>query len=347
MRFRLHTTALLLMISAATAQVASHSPASPANKGSKLPPAQKSAQVQPAVVVGKPVARVNGTVLTDRDLVREMYAIFPYASQHNGFPKDLEPEIRKGALEMIIFEELVYQEAVRRRTVVPPAKLNKAKAEFRKQFPSADEFQQYLAIECQGSEKVMLQKIRRSLLIETLLKSEVGTKAAVTPAQVKAYFDKNKKEFTHTERFSLQTISIMPPEKPTADNLKEAQKRADEALKAAKATKTYQQFGLLAEKMSDDDWHVNMGDRKYVDASELPPPLVEEAHKMKTGDVSDEFHWGNNYTIFRLNDHKPAGVDKFETVKKKIREDLEKSRYNEAQGNFNKQLRKSAKVEVL
>ncbi len=54
---------------------------------------------------GKPVAKVNGTVLTDRDLLREMYAIFPYAKQHNGFPKAQEAGIRQGALEMIIFEE--------------------------------------------------------------------------------------------------------------------------------------------------------------------------------------------------------------------------------------------------
>ena len=44
----------------------------------------------PAASQGKPVARVNGTVLTDRDLLREMYAIFPYAKQHNGFPKAQE-----------------------------------------------------------------------------------------------------------------------------------------------------------------------------------------------------------------------------------------------------------------
>jgi hypothetical protein len=43
-----------------------------------------------AQVSDKPVARVNGAVLTDRDLLREMYAIFPYARQHNGFPKAQE-----------------------------------------------------------------------------------------------------------------------------------------------------------------------------------------------------------------------------------------------------------------
>ncbi len=64
---------------------------------------------------GKPVARVNGVVLTDVDLVREEYAIFPYAAQHGGkIPADMEPGIRKGAMQMIIFEELVYQDAQKR-----------------------------------------------------------------------------------------------------------------------------------------------------------------------------------------------------------------------------------------
>ena len=59
----------------------------------------------------KPAVRVNGAVLTEADVVREMYTIFPYASQHGGFPKALEADIRKGAIEMIVFEELLYQEA--------------------------------------------------------------------------------------------------------------------------------------------------------------------------------------------------------------------------------------------
>jgi len=76
--------------------VASHTPTVIANA--------PSAQTSPLQVSDKPVARVNGAVLTDRDLLREMYTIFPYAQQHNGFPKAQEAEIRQGALEMIIFE---------------------------------------------------------------------------------------------------------------------------------------------------------------------------------------------------------------------------------------------------
>ncbi len=46
------------------------------------------------------------------------------------------------------------------------------------------------------------------------------------------------------------------------EQAKEARKKADDALKQAKATKSYEEFGLLAEKISEDDYRVNMGDHK-------------------------------------------------------------------------------------
>ena len=118
MRYQLSICTLLLVaLSAASAQVASHAPTTVANTTAPRVPAL---QVSASQVSDKPVARVNGAVLTDRDLLREMYAIFPYAQQHNGFPKAQEAAIRQGALEMIIFEELVYQEAMRRKLTIPP-----------------------------------------------------------------------------------------------------------------------------------------------------------------------------------------------------------------------------------
>ena len=68
---------LLLGTGAAYAQVSSHAPTV-----FKQSPAQT--MVKPAPAADKPVARVNGATLTDADLVREEYAIFPYARQHGG-----------------------------------------------------------------------------------------------------------------------------------------------------------------------------------------------------------------------------------------------------------------------
>ena len=273
---------------------------------------------RPALAPGKPVARVNGAVLTDRDLVREIQAIFPYAQMHNGLPKRMEPEMRKGALDMIIFEELVYQEALRRKMTISPERMKRAETRFRKQFATEQEFNQVLQVEVHGSRQLMREKIRRSLLIDDLLKSRCDRKAKVSSAEARAYYNANPKKFQHPEMFSIQTISIIPPANANPDVVKEARKHADDAVKAAKATKTYQEFGLLAERVSDDDWHVNMGDRKAVEREKLPPPVVQAALAMKPGQVSDLIQLGSAYTLFRLNAHIPAGTTPFEEVKAKL-----------------------------
>jgi len=343
MRLEFCTAALVVIgVSVASAQVASHAPTTVQTLLSAKGAATPGVQVRDV-----PVARVNGAALTDRDLLREMFAIFPYARQHNGFPKGLEPEIRKGALEMIVFEELVYQEAKRRHLMIPPARMARAEAEFRKQFPSQDVYEQFLRVEMNGSRQVFREKIRRSLLIETVLTTDVQSKAAVSVAEAKAYYDKNPKRFEHDEEFSIQTISIIPPQNASAEVQKEARQRAEEALRLAKATKSYREFGLLAERISDDDWRVNMGDRKQVDRAQLPPPLVAAALKMKPGEVSDLLQFGPNYTLFRLNAHTPAGKADFAAVKTQVQSDLQKARYNKLRAELHKRLRKSAKVEVL
>lgn len=297
---------------------------------------------------GNPVARVNGAVLTDRDLMREEQAIFPYQNIHNGgMPKSMEPEMRKGAMQMIIFEELLYQEALREHRTVPPEVLHKAEVQFRKQFRSEDEFNQVVQLEVHGSKQLLRERIRRSLLIEAMLQSEVRDKAKVSEAAALVYYKGHPKEFQHGETFTIQTISILPPANANPEIQEEARKKADNALKQAKATKDYKEFGLLAEKISDDDWHVNMGDRKAVDRDKLPPPVVDAALKMKPGQVSDLIQLGPAYTLFRLNAHTPAGITPFAQVKVKLMSDLQKKKTEELRANLDKKLRKTAKIEVL
>jgi parvulin-like peptidyl-prolyl isomerase len=285
-------------------------------------------------------------VLTDRDLLREMYSIFPYAKQHNGFPKAQEASIRQGALEMIIFEELVYQEAERRKLTIPAARLENADADFRKQFHSPEEFDQYMQTEMHGSRQAMRKQIQRSLLIEELLKAEVEDKSAVSLAEVRAYYEKNPARFQQPESFNIQSISILPPRDAKADVENAGRKRAEEALRQAQATTSYQEFGLLAEKISEDDFRVNMGDHKAVSRDKLPPPIVKAALAMQAGQVSGLIQIENAFTIFRLNAHNPA-KQSFAVVKADLKTELQKSKYERLRSNFAKSLRAKAKIEIV
>ena len=248
---------------------------------------------------------------------------------------------------MIIFEELVYQEALRRKMTVPATKMQHAEADFRKQFATPDEFKTFLQSDFHGSQQLLLDKVRRSLLIEALLKTEVEDKGTVSPAEVRAFYDKNPVRFEHPETFTFQTISILPPANATADQLKEGRKRADQALHQAKATKTVEDFGLLAEKISDDDYRVMMGQHKPVAAGELAPQVVKALLAMHGGDVSDVIQIEQAYTIVRLQEHTPAGKAKFEDVKAQLQKELQQNKTNQLRAALDKKLRQNAKIEEL
>jgi parvulin-like peptidyl-prolyl isomerase len=325
-----------------TAQVSSHASTGATKPATPIVPTDSAFQVN-----DKPVARVNGATLTDRDLLREMLQIFPYANTHGGFPKAQEASIRQGALQMIIFEELVYQEALRRKLTVSPQQIKQAQVEFKKQFHSPQEYQQYLKVEMGSSDLNVTNKIKRSLLIEQVLKLEVEDKSPVSLAEVRAYYDKNPAKFQVPESFTFQSISVLPPQKPTAEQRQEAMKRANDDLKLAKATKSFQEFGLVAEKVSEDDFRVNMGDHKAVDKEKLPPQVVKALLAMKPGQVSDVIQIDQAYTVIRLNAYTPVTKKTFEQVKSGLRTDLQKSKYEQLRVALDKRLRANARVEVL
>ena len=344
MRYTILAVAILLP-ALAVAQVSSHAPTAVAS--ASAPSQSPMASSAPLMVTDKPVARVNGAVLTDRDLLREMFNIFPYARQHNGFPKGQEAAIRQGALEMIIFEELVYQEAGRRKLTVTAAKINQAEGEYKKQFHSPDEFAQYLQSEMGGSEQKLRETIKRSILIDQVLRSDVEAKSAVTAAEVQAFYVKNGAKYAQPESFTFQSISVVPPLKPTPEQAKQAKKAAEDALQKAKATKSYEDFGLLAEAVSQDDFRVNMGDHKSVGRDKLPPQIVKAFLGMQAGQVSGLIQIESAYTIVRLNAHNPARKQPLAEVKAELKDELQKAKYEKLRSGLAKQLRAKAKIEVV
>jgi peptidyl-prolyl cis-trans isomerase D len=197
-----------------------------------------------------------------------------------------------------------------------------------------------------GSEQNLRDQIKRSILIDQVLRSDVEAKSAVTTAEVQAYYVKNAAKYAQPESYSFQSISVVPPLKPTPEQAKNAKKKAEDALQKAKTTKSYQDFGLLAESISEDDFRVNMGDHKITPREKLPPQIVKAFQSMQAGQVSGLIQIETAYTIVRLNAHNPARKQPFAEVKNDLKTELQKSKYEKLRSSLAKQLRAKAKVEI-
>lgn len=347
----------LLLAAALPAQGQTHGAQAPA-VAPVAAGAPASAGVSLAQPQARPVARVNGALLTDVDLLREMYTIFPYAKQHNGgFPRAMEADIRRGALKMIEFEELVYQEARRRHMAIAPERLARAEKQFQGRFGSEQEFQAFLKAETNGSLPALRTKIARSLLIEDFLKTEVTDKSLVTLAEVRDFYAKNPKRFEQPETYTLQSITVMPPVRPTpkqpnpppptAEQLLQMRVRAEDALRQAKAAKNYEEFGVLAERISDDDYRVMMGSHKPAPAADLPPAILQAVSQLQPGQISGIIAAENALTILRVNAHTPARKQAFAEVSTALRAQLRQNKQESLRRELDARLRKTAKIEEL
>ena len=78
---------------------------------------------------------------------------------------------------------------------------------------------------------------------------------------------------TFVPRPSSYKLSPSPSPPLPPSKKPEARKIAEQALVKAKAAKTYDEFGTLAEQLSQDDWRVMMGDHGWVHRGTVTPDL--------------------------------------------------------------------------
>jgi parvulin-like peptidyl-prolyl isomerase len=240
---------------------------------------------------------------------------------------------------------------------ITPQRIADSEKQFRQRFESEPQYELFLQTEAGGSEQVLRTKIKRSLLIEELLKEEVNDKSAVSVVEAKTFYEHNPERFTLPESYALQTISILPPraagaKQPNAaaatpEQLKQMRARAQEALKQAKATRTYEEFGLLAEKISEDDYRVMMGDHRTVKTADMPPAVQAVVSKMLPGQVSDLIEADGVLTIVRLNAHTPLRVQEFTEVRQALRAQMQSNKTERLRHELDARLRKNAKIEEL
>jgi len=327
----------LSALTAAAQMASSHAPT--------IPPTTPAPATMPDL--NTPVVKVNGTVLTERDLREQMQRIFPYYSIHGGkIPDKYLPEIRQKAMDRIVAEELIYQEAKRRGMKVAPDVMAKVFRTAKARFPSAQAYQDY-GKQAYGSVAEFERRIRRATLIEQYEHQEIEVKTRAPEARVREIYEKNKASFLRPESVSLQSISVNLPQNASDDQKKLARQRAEEILPQARAAKNYNEFGLLAEKVSEDDYRVNMGDHKWVHIVGMPPEIAKAVTGMKAGDVSDIIEAPVGYIILRVNDYRPPKQMTYDEVKAEIRKQVDDAAAQQKWTALQKQLKQNAHIENL
>jgi parvulin-like peptidyl-prolyl isomerase len=284
-----------------------------------------------AADAGNVVAKVNGAVLTQRDLDRELDKLIPRITFHRSVPEEKRKMYYDKALEELINQELEYQDAVSKGMKIDKEKVDAEMEKIKNRFKSQEDFK--TALERSGiTEENLRKQIEKSLLIQAVYKKTVIDPSQVSEKEVKEYYDKNKAKFKQPESVKLSLISA------------QEEKKAKDILAKIKAGGD---FGDLAYKMSEDAYRVKSGDIGYVHKGRMLPEIEEVAFKLKIGQVSDLIKAGDYWYIIKVEDKKPEHQLSFDEIKDKLTKELEADRLRENKDKWITELRSKAKIEVL
>lgn len=276
------------------------------------------------------LATVNDQKVTVADFQKTMdLQQWKYGSEV-GFTSERLETFQKQALDILLRETLLLQEASRRHIEVSQNEINQAIARMKSHYPKEGDFEKLL--EVKGLTIQDLTELRKKeMTIQKLMAQVTLEELHITDAEVKKYYDSHLSQFKHGERVHARQIVTDSPEK--GDALK---KKIDEGVPFEKVAMEY--------SLSPDA--KKGGDLGWFQRGIMPEEFDNICFRLKKGEMSPVIKTPYGYHIFQTLERSPAGLESLDTVKEEIRRQLVQESGAEVFQKWYAQLQASSKIEV-
>ena len=262
------------------------------------------------------VASVDGEPITMRE-VKDFAVKQGQPIQTDDFA---DSDTAKLAVKELIGEKLLEQEMKKYDDKVDEAQIDRFIQQLRQDKHMSDaEFRAQLQASGISYDQVR-KRARLEIEKAMMIDQEVRGKIDVSNADIKAYYDTHKEDFTITkERLKLAQILIAIPPKPTAAQVSAAEKKAD--MIRARAAKG-DDFGDLARVYSDDVSKSNGGELGWFAPSDVMDQILAAVKPLKPGEISAPVRTSHGIHLVKLEEHEVPGVQPLSDVKAPIRAHL-------------------------
>ncbi len=286
------------------------------------------------------VARVNGVPISRQAVERaEVILRDPKDRGSDARAAGASRESLRRALERLIDEELLYQDAVARGISVEEEKVHQVIRRVKDSMPNS-EFSQLVVAHWAVKDEIV-KTIERDLMIQQLLKAEVLDRVTVSEEDVAAFWRSKQDIFRTGPEVRLEQIILLPG--PDGDP--EALRERAEAV-AAKA-RSGEDFRALARSHSEGPARLQGGDLGWRSVRHLPPSLEAAVAKAAVGEIIGPVSVPGGLLIAKLLEKRSSRVVPLEQVRDHLARQLRESRLKERHQAFLEELRRRATIERL
>lgn len=257
-------------------------------------------------------AKVNGTTITMAELEKQFKARTQGAGQAPA-PEEIDG-LKMQLLNQMINDDIMVEMATKAGIAATDSEVDLKFNEFKAAY-SEEAFQQQLKAQEMTVDDIK-RELRKTQSINKLVSKEITSKIAVSNAEIKEFYDRNKASFNLPPGFHLLHILVTPAQEIEVKNAKhDDAKTPEEALakiqKLAKAIQGGQDFAVVARDYSEDaNSAPSGGDLNFqpLDAiANIDPRLGEVVKQLKPGETSGIVQSRYGYHIVKLVEKDPGG----------------------------------------
>jgi len=294
----------------------------------------------PARLPTRPVAYVNGTPIMSDRLDLAVNTLLPQETFHRGVSPDKITELRRKALERLVDEELVYQEAERRGIPVSVAEVDAALADLGARYESPRSFTA-ARLRAGITARRLRRDLRRAVMIRKVQQDAVGSRCGVDRMETASFFKANRARFVVPEELHIQaiTIGVDPSSRPS--EWKAAQARAEQVRRRLIEGAP---FDVMARQYSTDPSRQSGGDMGFFHRGSLADEFEAATRGLQIGEVSAVVRTIYGYHLVRVTEVRPSRQKTFEEVGAELQKTLTAKRCTEMSEAWLGELRAGAEV---
>jgi parvulin-like peptidyl-prolyl isomerase len=277
-------------------------------------------------------ARVNGEPVTRGELQRVLAdpAMRRRMKLELGVQEPDSKELVRLALQKLINQRLILQEAGRRDFTVTEQELKHGVAAFRRRFKDARKFTAWM--KTRGLDDNLLREGIRAEILMTRVRAAVVADVQLTEEQVQEYYEAHREEVKTAEEVRLRLIAVH--DKAAAEEILAAVQKGED-------------FERLARERSLESRAAQGGDTGWVNPQTLSPPLREAVGTMKAGETRGPLQSGVEFQIVRLEERRPARTKSLAEARPEIEQRLLPAKRQEAFQAWLAEQEKTSKIEVF
>jgi parvulin-like peptidyl-prolyl isomerase len=285
-------------------------------------------------------ARVNGVAISLQAAERIEALIRGSGSGELASAPEQERRRRlRLALESVIAEELLYQEAVSRGIEIDKEKVYEEIRRLKETLP--DENFSRLLVAHWAVKGEILKTVERNLMIQRLLKVEVFDQAKVSQEELRSFYNNNQALFNTGPEVRLQQILLFAKQEWEVEL---ARSKADEIAARARAGEDF--IGLVS-AYSQGPARDRSGDLGWRSLKILPQHLKAAVQEAPAGTIIGPVQTPGGLVIAKVLAKRPSRTLRFEEVRDHLARNLGESVQKQRQEAFLKALRARATVEVF